>query len=363
MPSLLKRYERELQHGFVPDSQQQSAIEALETLRLQLVRRYEQARSRGVFHRFLNQRHMLPVQGLYLWGGVGRGKTWLMDLFFESLPFRRKLRSHFNRFMQRIHKELRLLTGSADPLEQLADRLAKEAVVICFDEFYVMDITDAMLLGMLFKALFDRGVCLVATSNSPPERLYEKGLQRERFLPAIERLKAHCTVMQIDSGLDYRLRHLVKMPLFYTPLNAESADALCDCWKSLTGVAVQATMLTINERPMQALAATATVLWLDYHVLCEEMRSQNDYIELSRRYPQVIVQNVSVMDADHENEARRFINLIDEFYDRGVKLIMSAAVPMEQLYQGKKLQFEFRRTLSRLTEMQSQAYLEVPFKP
>ncbi len=362
--SLLQRYEEDVAAGFQPDAEQKRAVLALDGLCRELVSRYEQARMHGVFHRFARSRHMQSVQGVYLWGGVGRGKTYLMDLFFDSLPFRRKLRSHFNRFMQRVHQELKLLAGERDPLEKLADKLIREAVVICFDEFYVNDITDAMLLGMLFKALFARGVTLVATSNLEPDRLYERGLQRERFLPAIAMLKAQCQVLHMDAGHDYRLRHLDKVPLFYHPLDETAQDALMDAWCHLSGGGEpQSQSLWINERSMSVIAATESLVWLDFHVLCEQMRSQNDYIELSRRYRTVMLQGVPQLGAEQDDAARRFINMVDEFYDRHVKLLMTAQVVPDHLYPEGRLAFEFRRTVSRLIEMQSQQYLDLPHRP
>ncbi len=363
MSTLVNRYEQDLANGFQEDPLQRQAVEALEEVRAQLVCRYEQARQRGVFHRFMNLRRMQPVQGIYFWGGVGRGKTWLMDLFFASLPFRRKMRSHFNRFMQRVHMELKSLSGEANPLDHLADRLAQEAVIICFDEFYVQDITDAMLLGMLFSALFARGVTLVATSNIEPDGLYAQGLQRERFLPAIALIKQHCQVMHLDSGRDYRLRHLRKVPLFYTPHNDWAETALLDRWMALSGQSPHPTQLQINDRPMPVRAASADVVWIEFAVLCEQMRSQNDYIELARRFPTLILDRLRVLGWEDEDPARRLVNLIDELYDRRVKLILSADQPLEQIYQGRKLRFEFQRTLSRLTEMQSQEYLESEYRP
>ncbi len=360
---LVERYERDLAAGFVADPAQRQVLLVLEELRGDLMRRYEAARMHGVFHRFARTRRLPAVRGLYVWGGVGRGKTYLMDLFYESLPFRRKMRSHFNRFMQRVHQELRQLPGEADPLEKVADRIAQEAVLICFDEFFVDDITDAMLLGMLFKALFARGVTLVATSNIPPDRLYERGLQRERFLPAIAMLQEHCRVLQVDAGTDYRLQHDDILQPFCLAHDQQGQDFLASAWQSLTGLAAQAQTLEVLGRPLPVHAVCERALWVDFHTLCLQMRSQNDYIELARVYPRVLLQGVPILTADLDDGMRRFIHLVDEFYDRRVKLLMTMAAPLTALYVGQRLAFEFRRTLSRLTEMQSRDYLELEHRP
>lgn len=308
-----------------------------------------------------------PVQGLYMWGGVGRGKTWLMDLFFHSLPGERKLRLHFHRFMLRVHEELTQLQGQEDPLEVIADRFKAETDVLCFDEFFVSDITDAMLLATLLQALFARGITLIATSNIPPDLLYRNGLQRARFLPAIDLIKEYCDVLNVDAGIDYRLRTLTQANLWLTPAGEETTDAMHSMLGKLTGNHSGSTetkpVLEVNHRPMQAIAAVDGVLAVEFHTLCEEARSQLDYIALSKIYHSVLLHNVPVMGADSENAARRFLALVDEFYERHVKLVISAAVPMFEIYQGERLKFEYQRCLSRLQEMQSEEYLKLPHLP
>lgn len=308
-----------------------------------------------------------PVQGLYMWGGVGRGKTWLMDLFFHSLPGERKLRLHFHRFMLRVHEELTQLQGQEDPLEVIADRFKAETDVLCFDEFFVSDITDAMLLATLLQALFARGITLIATSNIPPDLLYRNGLQRARFLPAIDLIKEYCDVLNVDAGIDYRLRTLTQANLWLTPAGEETTDAMHSMLGKLTGnhsgSAETKPVLEVNHRPMQAIAAVDGVLAVEFHTLCEEARSQLDYIALSKIYHSVLLHNVPVMGADSENAARRFLALVDEFYERHVKLVISAAVPMFEIYQGERLKFEYQRCLSRLQEMQSEEYLKLPHLP
>lgn len=356
----LERYQHDLRRpGFQHDEAQATAVRHLQRVKDELVERYEAARTaRGLGRLRLQKDRREPVQGLYMWGGVGRGKTYLMDVFFDSLPFRRKLRIHFHRFMQRVHKELNALKGTRNPLETVADRLHEEAVVICFDEFFVTDITDAMLLGGLFDQLFRRGVTLVATSNIPPDRLYEHGLQRERFLPAIALLKKHCEILNVDAGVDYRLRVLEKVSLYYTPLGPATDVALQERFDELTGgVGKGAGTIQINDREIRVINHGEDILWVSFSELCETPRSASDYIEIAREYHSVIVSDVPVMDARNDNAVRRFINMVDEFYDRHVKLVLSAEAEVTALYEGGRLNFEIERTKSRLLEMQSKEYL------
>ncbi|OKP50352.1 hypothetical protein A8A12_12475 [Serratia marcescens] len=305
-----------------------------------------------------------PVQGLYMWGGVGRGKTWLMDMFFHSLPGDRKMRLHFHRFMLRVHEELTELQGQENPLEIVADGFKAETDVLCFDEFFVSDITDAMLLATLLQALFARGITLVATSNIPPDDLYRNGLQRARFLPAIDLINEYCDVMNVDAGIDYRLRTLTQAHLYLTPLGDQTRETLDRMFVKLAGKAGEdAPVLQINHRPLQAIRSVDGVLAVDFHTLCEEARSQLDYIALSRLYHSVILYNVQVMGPLKENTARRFLALVDEFYERHIKLVIGAEASMFEIYQGVQLKFEFQRCLSRLQEMQSEEYLKLPHLP
>lgn len=355
-----ERYQHDLRRpGFFHDEAQATAVRHLQRVRDELVERYQAAKSaRGLGRLRLQKDRREPVKGLYMWGGVGRGKTYLMDIFFESLPFRRKLRIHFHRFMQRVHRELTDLRGTRNPLEQIADHLRDEAVVICFDEFFVTDITDAMLLGGLFDLLFQRGVTLVATSNIPPDRLYENGLQRERFLPAIALLKEYCEVLNVDAGVDYRMRVLERASLYYTPLGVESEVAMRHCFQELTGgVSKGDGSISVNDRQIRVIDHSEDVLWASFSELCESPRSASDYIELAKEYHTVLVSGIPVMDARSDNAVRRFINMVDEFYDRQVKLVVSAEAGIPDLYEGGRLSFEIERTKSRLLEMQSREYL------
>ncbi|WBF45960.1 cell division protein ZapE [Serratia rubidaea] len=373
-PSPLTRYQQALDAGdYQPDEVQRLAVSQLDAIYQQLVQQTPETPAaagglRGKLSRWLGKDSrpaaQRPVQGLYMWGGVGRGKTWLMDMFFHSLPGDRKLRLHFHRFMLRVHEELAQLQGQENPLEIVADGFKKQADVLCFDEFFVSDITDAMLLATLLQALFARGITLVATSNIPPDELYRNGLQRARFLPAIDLINDYCDVMNVDAGIDYRLRTLTQAHLYLTPLNAQTGQALDDIFDKLAGKGGDAApVLEINHRPLQALRAADGVLAVDFHTLCEEARSQLDYIALSRLYHSVILHNVRVMGPLKESTARRFLALVDEFYERHVKLVIAAEAPMFEIYQGERLKFEYQRCLSRLQEMQSEEYLKLPHLP
>jgi len=299
--------------------------------------------------------------GLYVWGGVGRGKTFLMDLFFETLAVDDKRRIHFHRMMHGVHERLKTLDDVADPLDQVAASIARETRVLCFDEFFVSDIGDAMILGRLLDGLFRRGVTLVTTSNSAPDGLYKGGLQRQRFLPAIEMLKTHTVVVHIDSGVDYRLRLLQQAGTYLSPDN-EGAQAKLQRYfdESASSQIGNNMMLDVNGRDIRARRCAKGIAWFDFVDICDGPRSQNDYIEIARWYPTVIVSGVPALGIELEDQARRFIALVDEFYDRRVKLIVSAATDVNSLYSGARLTFEFERTVSRLIEMQSTDYLAAP---
>jgi cell division protein ZapE len=358
----MERYERDLEReDFQEDSAQRLAVGKLDALYGELVAAEREERGRSALARAWRRWRGVdpePVRGLYLWGGVGRGKTYLVDNFHDCLPFERKLRIHFHRFMQRIHAELTRLEGETDPLETIAGDLAAEARVICFDEFFVSDITDAMILGGLMEGLFRRGVTLVATSNIVPDELYKDGLQRQRFLPAIDLVKRFTEVVNVDAGIDYRLRALERAELYHTPLDEQANASLLRSFESLAPEpGMQWERLEINGRYLSSRWVADDVVWFEYAELCDGPRSQNDYIEIARIYHAVLVGNVPRMGAATDDQARRFINMVDEFYDRNVKLIVSAQVPIAELYEGDRLEFEFRRTRSRLQEMQSHEYL------
>jgi cell division protein ZapE len=281
-----------------------------------------------------------------------------MDLFFQSLPFKSKQRTHFHRFMQLVHDELRKHKNEANPLDFVADKLAKRARILCFDELFVADIADAMILGTLFRALFERGVTLVATSNVPPDDLYKGGLQRARFMPAIRLIKEHTEVLHLDSGIDYRLRVLERSATWFDTSSAEHTAALEQLFVDIAGEQGSPnSILALNHRRLHAHRQAADVVWFTFKELCDGPRSQADYIELARCFHTAFLSDVPILSVEHEDQARRFIALVDEFYDHSVKLIVSAAAPIAELYRGTKLSFEFERTKSRLVEMQSQQYL------
>ncbi len=305
-----------------------------------------------------------PVKGLYFWGGVGRGKTYLVDTFYECLPTERKLRVHFHRFMHKVHDELKALAGESNPLEKVADHFKRDVDIICFDEFFVSDITDAMILGTLMQALFARGITLVATSNIEPDGLYRNGLQRARFLPAIALIKQHTEIINVDSGIDYRLRTLQQAEIYHAPLDEAAEQNLQQYFMALSvEPRQQQGHIEIASRKLSYRREADGIIWFEFSELCETMRSQYDYMELSKIYHTLLLSGVRQMGQSNDDVARRFIALVDEFYERKVKLIISAEVPMEQLYTQGILSFEFRRCLSRLQEMQSQDYLALAHLP
>ena len=358
--NLREAYEESLhREGHVHDPAQIELIARFEDLQQRLAA--QRPRNGGLRTMFFRSEPRETVRGLYIWGGVGRGKTFLMDLFFECLPIERKKRIHFHRMMHDVHERMKTLSFVEDPLDKVATAIAQETRVLCFDEFYVSDIGDAMILGRLLEGLFKRGVTLVATSNSPPDELYKDGLQRQRFLPAIQLLNEHTDVVNMDGGTDYRLRILQKAGTYLSP-NDESAAAKLNFFfdESASAQIEQNTDLDINGRAVRARRCAKGVVWFRFEDICDGPRSQADYIEIARWYPSVIVSGVPQFDATRDDQARRFIALVDEFYDRRVKLILSADASINELYAGTRLSFEFDRTVSRLIEMQSTEYLALP---
>lgn len=353
--SPLQRYENALQSGeFSEDPQQRMAMTYLDNVCQRLLD--NQAKSKGIFS-FL--RKIDPPKGLYMWGGVGRGKTWMMDMFFESLPIERKMRQHFHHFMKRVHSELHQLQGQQDPLQKVADILHNEAEVICFDEFFVSNVSDAMILGDLFTLLFNKGITLVATSNIAPSGLYKDGLHRDRFLPAIAEVEKNCTVMNIDSGIDYRLRVLQQAELYVSPLTKENLHWLANRFTALSNNQhISQTPISINGREVTIKGRTENTLFVDFRSLCLQPRSASDFIEIANRFSTVLVDDVPALNDVIADPTRRFIYLVDEFYDRRVKLLIRAEQPILELYTGTKLAFEIERTRSRLLEMQSEDYLK-----
>lgn len=337
------------------DAAQRAVLVELDRIAAQLL----EHESAGLFARLRARlRPPEPVRGLYLWGGVGRGKTFLIDLFYENLPLAQKKRVHYHRFMREVQAQLRDLQGRENPLDEVAERIAAQTRVLCLDEFFVSDIGDAMILGGLLKQLFARGVSLVTTSNTAPPNLYANGLQRERFLPAIALIQQYCVVVEIVSTQDWRLRTLTQARVFHTPLGPESERALNDCFQRIShGSARSETQIRVHDRDIAVRRLAEGVVWFGFGPLCEGPRAVADYIEIGKDFGTVVVSGVPQFTPGMEDAARRFIEMVDEFYDRHVKLILSAAVPIIDLYDGYKLRAEFSRTESRLIEMQSEEYL------
>lgn len=364
--TVLSLYQADLQRpDFFRDAAQENAVRHLQRLYDDL-NRQSQGGPGVLLKKVFGKKQVGPIKGLYFWGGVGRGKTYLVDTFYDALPFPQKMRTHFHRFMKRVHEEMKTLSGEKNPLVIIAKRFAAEARVICFDEFFVSDITDAMILATLLDELFKNGVSLVATSNIIPDGLYRDGLQRARFLPAIELLKQHTEIVNVDSGIDYRLRALEQAELYHWPLDADAEFSLEKSFRSLLPEHCEVQeneALMIENREIRARKVGDDVAWFDFRELCDGPRSQNDYIELGKLFHAVLIANIEQMDSSKDDMARRFVNLVDEFYDRNVKLILSAEVQLQHLYSGGRLQFEFQRTLSRLLEMQSHEFLARPHKP
>lgn len=354
-----KAWEKSLEReGHVHDPAQQALAERLDVLQQDLV--HAHAAKIRLLDRLLG-RQPPAVPGLYIWGGVGRGKTYLMDLFFQTLDLPAKKRIHFHRMMHDVHNRLAAFGDIEDPLDRVAAAIATEIRVLCFDEFFVSDIGDAMILGRLLNGLFDRGVTLVATSNVAPVDLYRDGLQRERFLPAIALLQQHTEVFELGGDTDYRLRLLEHAGTYLCPDDAEARGNLGLLFDECATAGIERERrLLVNGRRITAHRAAKGIAWFEFEEICDGPRSQADYIELARWYPTVIVSGVPQFGNKDDDRARRFIALVDEFYDRRVKLILSAARPPGELYAGRRLAFEFERTVSRLTEMQSADYLHQP---
>jgi cell division protein ZapE len=353
-------------HRLELDASQQQAAVRLDDLSIRL-----EEQSQSIGHKLRSQLRRLspqpvkpPLRGVYLWGGVGRGKTMLMDMFHDSLPAGLAERTHFYRFMRAVHARLREIRQRAAPLDTVAERLAARIRVLCLDEFFVSDIADAMILAGLFEGLFRRGVILVATSNVPPQDLYGDGLQRQRFLPAIDLLRQHLDIVHLNGGVDHRLRQLQRAPTYLDSTLPDTAARLKERFAALAGgSATGPVTLSVEDRPIKAQAAGAGLVWFAFNDICEGPRSQNDYIELARLYHTVFISNIPLFSTTKENAARRFIMLIDEFYDRSVNIVVSAAASPESLYHGERLQLEFLRAASRLVEMQTQQYLAGQHRP
>ncbi len=355
--SVIQFYEETLKlKGFSADASQRQAIGRLQNLHDAFVH-FKSQRSNLLKKMFL--RPDIP-KGVYLWGGVGRGKSFLMDCFYSVSTLKRKTRLHFHEFMRGVHAELDHLKGVVDPLNEVANRLAKRYRLICFDEFHVSDIADAMILYRLLNGLFARGVSFVMTSNYQPDDLYPNGLHRERLLPAIELLKSELDVFNVDAGTDYRQRSLQRVKIYHTPTTEQTDIQILKAFKSIAETLPENPVLEIEARKIRAIRRAGGVIWFDFHTLCAGPRSQNDYLELASRFHTVFLTQIPKMSAGMASEARRFTWLIDVFYDHKIKLIMSAEVVPEQLYTEGAMAHEFVRTVSRIIEMQTEAYQKSP---
>ncbi|MCC2604877.1 cell division protein ZapE [Planctobacterium marinum] len=362
----LEKYQQDLKSAdFQYDSAQENAVKELQRLYDELThpkqKKTWRVKIKAAFGKGMNKP---TTQGIYFWGGVGRGKTYLVDTFYDCLPGERKMRVHFHRFMHRVHSELKTLAGKSDPLKIVAKQFADETDIICFDEFFVSDITDAMILGTLMEELFAQGIVLVATSNIEPQGLYRNGLQRARFLPAIDLIEQNTRIINVDSGVDYRLRTLEQAEIYHYPLDDDADKNLHHYFGQLAPESCETeAMLNIAGRQVQAERNADGVVMFEFDVLCGGPRSQTDYMEISRCYHSVLLANVKQMNQQVDDIARRFIAMVDEFYERNVKLIISAEVAIDELYTQGQLSFEFKRCISRLKEMQSHDYLATQHLP
>jgi cell division protein ZapE len=343
--------------GYMADAAQMTAAMALQGLYTNLLS-FKVNRS-STFKRLLNPPK--PPQGVYFWGGVGRGKSFLMDCFYDSVPYRRKRRIHFHAFMQQIHHDLEKYKGETDPMFKLAEQISREVRLLCFDEFHVSDIADAMILGRLMDGLFANGVIVVMTSNYPPEKLYPNGLHRESFLPTIALLLKHLDVFEVDAGVDYRLRALEQVEIYHHPADAAAEKKMLDYFRMVAGEeGKKGGHIEVLGRQVETLRRANGVIWFDFRTLCGGPRSQNDYLEIARAYHTVLLSHIPQMTQHQASEARRFTWLVDVFYDHRVKLIATADCPPDALYTEGTQATEFFRTVSRLTEMNSREYLTLP---
>lgn len=354
--SVTETYRAELKaRGYQADPAQLRAVEALDRCAAEWSH-YKDKRSNAwkklIFHPDI-------PRGVYLYGGVGRGKSFLMDCFYNAVPLKRKTRLHFHEFMREVHRELADLQGTVNPLDALGERMAERYKLICFDEFHVADITDAMILHRLLAALFANGVGFVTTSNFKPDDLYPGGLHRDRILPAIAMLNAHLEVLNVDNGTDYRQRSLENVKLYHVPGGPQADAAMEASFTAIAEAREEDPVLHIEARQIRALRKAGGVIWFDFKTLCGGPRSQNDYLEIASRFHTVLLSNVPQMPVRMASEARRFTWLIDVLYDRRVKLIMSAEVAPEELYTEGPMSHEFPRTVSRLHEMQSREFLQL----
>lgn len=361
----MQRYQEDMAQGnLMPDAAQLMAVEELQSVFEALLKKRNKAAQTSFLKRFIAAKSS-TIKGLYFWGGVGRGKTYLMDLFYQCLPDERKMRMHFHRFMLMVNKRLNANAKIKNPLQKVASGIAQEVDIICFDEFSVTDIGDAMILGGLLETLFNSGVTLIATSNIEPNRLYENGLQRQNFLPAIKLLEQFTKVVNVDGGIDYRLRSLEQAEIYHSPLGEKAEALLLESFNRLSAglTTVANDTIEIQGREILCRYRVEDLVWFDFESICGGPRSPADYIEIAQLFHTVLISDLPPLDASKDDKARRFVSLVDEFYDHKVKLIISAETKLEDIYQGQELRFVFERTKSRLLEMQSHEYLSLEHTP
>ncbi len=366
--SIINEYEKQLkQKSYQHDPEQLKAVQQLNLLQTQLENHLQQKQNLFYKIKACLKSPSNSVSGYYIWGDVGRGKTWLMDMFFDSFDNhcqmnKYKIRLHFHHFMQAIHDQLSIIGEQKKPLKFIAKSFAKRYQLLCLDEFHVSDITDAMLLYGLLETLLEEGVTLVVTSNQAPDELYKNGLQRDRFLPAITLIKQHCQIIQLNGKVDHRLRLLEKADTWHLLTENSNQTLESRFLELITCPAQRNYKIHINYRVIETVLYTDEVIWLDFHIICGNKRGSADYIEIARQFHTVFISNIPKMNDNHNDKAKRFINMIDEFYDRNVNLLSSAETRPEQLYSGKQFAFEFKRTISRLQEMRSHEYMQRPHK-
>ena len=359
----LQRYQQVLtDKDFQPDDGQKRVIQAFNRLQQDI----EQSGKPRSLISAIKQLFVTPapVKGIYLWGGVGRGKTWLMDLFYETLNIDNKYRLHFHRFIKEIHEQLDHYKGQKNPLKLIASQFSSQYRILCLDEFHVSDITDAMILRGLLEAFFENGVTIIMTSNIEPDELYRDGLQRQRFIPAIALIKQFSHIIKIEDGEDHRLNTIQKSESYLSPLNTTNQKKLEDYFIQLSPCTPKTnTQLFINQRSLAAYKLADDIVWFIFDQIFDSPRAVADYIELAKLFHTVFISEIPVLTENNADKTRRFIQLLDEFYDRNVNIIISAASLPENLYQGSSLSFEFARTISRLEEMKSVNYLKKPHLP
>ncbi|EKD54114.1 MAG: hypothetical protein ACD_60C00122G0013 [uncultured bacterium] len=349
----LEYYQKQCSDGVIlPDQEQLRVMHLLEKIYTALL---NESHARKSIFSFFRKPHL--IKGMYLWGSVGIGKTFMMDCFYNSLPFPQKKRMHFHQFMQMVHQELKKQQGKKDPLPIIAKQIARNTLLLCFDELFVSDITDAMLIARLFKALFAEGVSLVTTSNMSPDDLYKNGLQREQFLPAIALFKEHTQVVHVSSAIDYRLRHLKEAGVFYSPLNEKARQNMEKSFLTLTeGMKISSEPLMILGRAIPVVKKAEDVVWFDFNDICTVPRSQNDYLAIAKGYRTVLISDIPIIPSHAKDMICLFVSLVDVFYDARVRLVISAAEPVTELYSRGYMILEYTRTHSRLLEMQSTDY-------